>query len=249
MNNEVKNLLNILNNSGFKAYIVGGYVRDYLLGIDSDDYDICTSAKEEDLKALFNVIDSNCGSCKVEYHQHIFEITTFRKDLNYFNHRKPEQVIFVDNLAQDLERRDFTINTICMDKDGRIIDLLNGRNDLQKKISEDALRILRAIRFATILNFSLDSELCDSIKKYGYLVKSLSYYRRRQELDKIFTSINIEYGIKLIKELDLAKYLEIRTDFKITSLMGIWAQINNFNYPFTKEEKKVMNDYLNKTYL
>ncbi|MBQ9319152.1 MAG: hypothetical protein IJR82_05945 [Bacilli bacterium] len=260
MNSLVKEVLEILISSGFKAYIVGGYVRDYLLGIKSNDYDICTNAKENDLKKLFNVIDSNYGSCKVEYRNHLFEITTFRKDLNYLNHRKPEQIIFVDNLGEDLVRRDFTINTICMDKDNNIIDLLNARDDLQAKIikvvgnteekmKEDALRILRAIRFATILNFSLDSQLYESIKKYGYLVKNLSYYRRRQELDKIFTSNNIEYGIKLIKELNLAKYLEIRTDFKITSLMGIWAQINNFNYPFTKEEKQMRNDYLNKTYL
>lgn len=258
MNIVVKEVLTLLNNKEFEAYIIGGYVRDYLLGIKSDDYDICTNALEENLRELFNVYESNYGSCKIKYQDYKFEITTFRKELNYLNHRKPEQIVYVDSLAEDLKRRDFTINTICMDKDGKIIDLLKAREDLQdkviktvgnseEKIQEDALRILRAIRFATVLNFKLDLELYDSIKKYGYLVKKLSYYRRRQELDKIFTSNNIAYGIKLINELNLAKYLEIRTNFKITSLMGIWAQINNTNYPFTREEKKMMNDYVNET--
>ena len=133
---------------------------------------------------------------------------------------------------------------------------MNGEKDLQDriirtvgnadaKIEEDALRILRAIRLATILDFSLDQELYDSIKKYGYLVQELSYYRRRKELDIIFTSKNYRHGLKMIKELGLAQYLEIRTDFERTSLVGIWAQINNDKYPFTKAEKKLMNEYLN----
>ncbi len=256
MNNDLKKILKILNNNKFEAYVVGGYVRDYLLGIPSNDYDICTNAKEEDIKKIFNVKESNFGSCKIEYKKQLYEITTYRKDVNYLNHRKPEKIEYVDNLKEDLLRRDFTINTICMDKDGNIIDLLNGEKDLQDriirtvgnadaKIEEDALRILRAIRLATILDFSLDQELYDSIKKYGYLVQELSYYRRRKELDIIFTSKNYRHGLKMIKELGLAQYLEIRTDFERTSLVGIWAQINNDKYPFTKAEKKLMNEYLN----
>ena len=255
MNNDLKKILKILNNKHFEAYVVGGYVRDFLLGISSNDYDICTNAKAEDIRTLFDVRECNCGSCKIEYRNQLYEITTYRKDINYLNHRKPEKIEYVDNLKEDLLRRDFTINTLCMDKDGNIIDLLNGQKDLQDKIirtvgnadtkiEEDALRILRAIRLATVLDFSLSKDLYDSIKKYGYLVQELSYYRRRKELDIIFTSKNYRYGLKLIKELGLAQYLEIRTDFVKTSLVGIWAQINNDKYPFTKAEKKLMHEYL-----
>lgn len=256
MNNDVKYILTILNNNGYEAYIVGGYVRDYLLNIKSDDYDICTSAKEEDLKKIFNIIECNYGSCKINYNDKIYEITTFRKDINYLNNRKPERIEYVDTLYEDLQRRDFTINTICMDKEGNIIDLLGGRTDIDSKIikvvgdtdlkiKEDALRILRAVRFATILNFKLDDELYDTIKKYGYLVKNLSFYRKRQELDKIFLSNNIDYGIQLLNELGLDDYLEIKLDFKKTDLLGIWAQINNMNYPFTKCELEIINKYKN----
>lgn len=259
MNYDVKDILIILNKNGYEAYIVGGFVRDYLLNINSNDYDICTSAKEENLKKIFNIIECNYGSCKINYNDKIYEITTFRRDINYLNNRKPEKIEYVDTLYEDLQRRDFTINTICMDKDNNIIDLLHGKKEIKnriikvvgdtdKKISEDALRILRAVRFATTLNFNLDDDLYIAIKKYGYLVKNLSFYRKRQELDKIFTSSNIDYGIQLLKELGLDKYLEISLDFKKTDLLGIWAQINNMNYPFTKNERKIINEY-QKTYL
>lgn len=259
MNNDVKKLLTILNNNGYEAYIVGGFVRDYLLNIKSNDYDICTNALYEDLSDIFEVSDYNFGSFKIIYNNHKYEVTTFRKDINYINNRKPEQIVFVKSLLEDLQRRDFTINTICMDKDNNVIDLLNGRVDLDNKlikvvgntdlkIKEDALRILRAVRIATVLNFKLDDNLYKAIKKYNYLVKNLSYFRKRQELDKIFSSNNIEYGIKLLKDLELDKYLEINLDFKITNLYGIWAQINNMNYPFTKVELNLINNYKN-TYL
>lgn len=254
MNENIKEILNILNNKGFSSYVIGGYVRDHLLIKETNDYDICTSALPNDLKLIFkdNILSCNYGSLKIKYNNEIFEITTFRKDINYINNRKPEKIAFIDDLYQDLQRRDFTINTICMDSFGNIIDLLNGRKDLENKIikvvgntdnkiCEDSLRILRAIRFATTLNFKLDNNLFDSIKRNGYLVKNLSYNRKRVELNKIFSSNNVEYGIKLLKDLNLDKYLDLNlTNIKITSLIGIWAQINNMNYPFTKEEKKII---------
>lgn len=251
MNRLIKKVLKKLNNKGFEAYIIGGYVRDYLLGISSNDYDICTSAKPDDLEKIFKdkIISNRYGSLKVEINNVIFEITTFRKESNYLNNRVPSNVEFVDDLASDLKRRDFTINTICMDINGNIIDVLNGREDLKnkiikvvgdidKKISEDALRILRAIRFATILNFKLDESLCDSIKKYGYLVRKLSYQRKRQELDLILSSLHVQYGLDLIRELKLDIFLDIDlSSVKITSLIGIWAQIDYKDvYPFSRTE-------------
>ena len=254
MNKDVYDILNILNSNKFDAYIVGGFVRDYLLGMKSDDYDICTSARDNDLIRLFDIVDNNFGSLKIKYNNKIYEITTFRKDFDYINNRRPSKIEYVNTLEEDLLRRDFTINTICMDKDGNIIDLMDGIIDLNNKVikcvgdvsnklQEDALRILRAIRFATVLDFKLDDSLKDGIMKYGYLVKNLSYFRKRQELDKIFNSNNIEYGIKLLKEFEMDKYLEINLDIKITDLLGIWAQINNLNYPFTKEEMKIIDNY------
>lgn len=256
MNKDVYNILNILNNNGFDAYIVGGYVRDYLLGIHSSDYDICTSARENDLVNLFDVVDNNFGSLKIKYNNNLYEITTFRCDLNYINNRKPSSIIYVDTINEDLMRRDFTINTICMDKDGNILDLMGGVDDINNKLvkcvgdvslklQEDALRILRAVRFATVLNFQLDNDLYEGIKKYGYLVKNLSFFRKRQELDKIFTSNNVQYGFKLLKDLGLDKYLDVNLDIEITDLMGIWAQIDNMDYPFSREEMKMINDYKN----
>jgi len=248
-------LLNILSDNGFKAYIVGGYPRDLILNRESFDIDVCTDATPKELKDIFK--DSmlpkvEYGSVTVIYHKIRFEITTFRKDLKYENHRSPVKIKYIGNLIDDLKRRDFTINTLCLDKDGNIIDLLNGRKEIESKIikmvgspkqklKEDSLRILRAIRFATILDFELDEELKKYIKKYGYLLKELSYFRKREELEKIFLSSNALKGIKLIKELELDKHLELSNldNLKITSsIIGVWAQLDVEDiYTFSNHEK------------
>lgn len=254
MNNSVFEILKILNKHGFESYIVGGYPRDLLLNIKSDDYDICTSAKPEELIKIFknNVLANNYGSLKVNYNNKIYEITTFRRDLKYINNRKPILIEYVDDLKIDLQRRDFTINTICIDQNRNIIDLLNGREDIANKIirvvgsaddkiSQDSLRILRAIRFATILNFELSKDLYNSIKKYGYLIKNLSYERKKEELDKIFSSPNLLYGLKLLKDLNLDSYLDINiNNVKKTVLIGIWAQVNLGDYKFSKKDQNKM---------
>ena len=255
MNKYLKEVLNLLNNQGFDAYVVGGYVRDYLLNINSIDFDICTNAQPFELEKIFecHIISENYGSFKIKYRNLYFEITSYRSDISYKNHRYPE-IMYTDDLYTDLLRRDFTINTICMDKDGNIIDLLNGINDLKntviktvgdsdKKINEDALRILRAIRFATLLNFKLDDELINSIKRYKHLLTTLSNTRKKEELDKIFKSSNVSYGINLLKELSLDKYLDINLDkVIITDYIGIWYQVKPCNYPFTKNERIVLDN-------
>ena len=143
-----------------------------------------------------------------------------------------------------------------MDSNGTTIDLLNAKQDLDAKLirmvgspkvklKEDSLRILRAIRFATTLDFKIDKDLKKYIKKYGHLLKKLSYYRKKEELDKIFSSPNVEYGINLIKELDLAKHLDLVNISSLiitTSPIGIWAQlVNNSNYKFTNNETDLIN--------
>lgn len=263
-------LLNILTDNGFKAYIVGGYPRDLILNRESFDIDVCTDATPKELKDIFK--DSmlpkvEYGSVTVIYHKVRFEITTFRKDLKYENHRSPVKIKYIGNLIDDLKRRDFTINTLCLDKDGNIIDLLNGRKEIESKIikmvgspkqklKEDSLRILRAIRFATILDFELDEELKKYIRKYGYLLKELSYFRKREELEKIFLSPNALKGIKLIQELELDKHLELSNldNLKITSsIIGVWAQLDVEDiYTFSNHEKtyiKQIKELMNKDIL
>ena len=169
------------------------------------------------------------------------------------------EIKYIDNIEEDLLRRDFTINTLCMDKDGHIIDYLEGKKDLAHKIirtvgnsydkfSEDSLRILRAIRFATILDFSLDEEAYEAIKRTKDLLTDLSYTRKKEELDKIFTSPNFRKGIKLLLDLELDKVLEIPNLYKVldsdvTSSIGIWSILNvGDKYPFNKNEMDLIEN-------
>lgn len=265
--NNILEVLKILNEKGYEAYLVGGYPRDLYMNKTTIDYDVTTNATPKEIKEIFksNISSDNYGCVNVYYKNNRFEITTYRKDIKYNDSRKPIEIEYINDLKLDLMRRDFIINTICIDASGNYIDYLNGRLDIDnkiirvvgntnKKLQEDPLRILRAIRFATTLDFKLSKELIVGIKKYGHLVKKLSYERKKQELDKIFSSPNILYGLDLIKELKLEKPLEINVYGikKTTYLVGIWAQINSPNYPFNKSEKdtiKKVNELINKDIL
>lgn len=255
-------VLKVITDAGFKAYIVGGYPRDLYLGKTSVDVDICTNATPKEIKELFNdsvMPKQQYGGVTIVVGDIHFEITTFRKEIKYENNRFPVKIKYIDTLVDDLERRDFTINTLCLDDEGKYLDLLNAKKDIDSKIIKtvgnsdtkiktDILRSLRAIRFATILNFELEESLKKSIKKYGYLLKKLSYYRKKDELDKIFSSPNASYGISLIKELELEKHLEINLDDIIltTSSLAIWAQLNVVSkYNFSNHEKDIINDVNN----
>lgn len=250
-------ILERINQAGYSAYLVGGFVRDYLLGIESNDIDICTNAKPKELLEIFEnakIPKEDYGAVTIYYKNVRYEITTFRKEVRYRDCRHPEEIIYINSLEEDLIRRDFTINTLCMDSAGNIIDLFQGEDDLEHKIiktvgnsyqkfSEDALRILRAVRFAAKLHFSLDSEVIEAIKDTKHLLKNISYQRKKEELDKIFTCSNIKYGIELLLGLGLENDLEIPNLSKITytdSLVGIWAVLDSFQYPFTNNEKKLI---------
>ena len=253
-------LINKIVDAGFDAYIVGGFVRDYLLGIESNDVDVNTNATPKDLLSIFKDSISpqeDYGSVTVIYNNIRFEITTFRKETGYLDHRRPEKIEYINDLYEDIVRRDFTINSLCMDKDGNIIDLLNVRDDIDRKIvkaignpidrfREDSLRILRAVRFSVTLEFELDKELIKAIKECSYLLKDLSYYRKKDELDKIFTCKNSLNGIKLLIDLGLDKVLELDNLDKVkctNSLIGVWAVLNVWDrYPFTNNEKALMKD-------
>ena len=256
-------ILKEITSHGYKAYIVGGFVRDYILGIKSNDIDIATNATPKDIK---NIFEDSClpseayGSVTVISKGIRFEITTFRRDIGYINNRKPAEIKYIDDLLEDLKRRDFTINTLCMDENGEIVDLLNGRSDIEKKVircvgdantkfSEDALRILRAIRFATILNFKLDDETVKAIKNNKHLIRKLSFNRKKEELDKIFSSTYAKNGIKLLLDLEIDKELDISglEDVEITnSSIDIWCKIDvSDRYPFTASEKEVIKNVKN----
>lgn len=253
------NVLKKIEQNGFEAYIVGGYPRDYYLKKDSLDIDICTNATPKDLLGIFpniNLSNAKYGSVSLNNNNIRFEITTFRKEYKYINNRLPAEIKYIDSLEEDLKRRDFTINTMCINSSGTMIDLMGAREDIEKRIirmvgdpkerlKEDSLRILRAIRFATTLNFQLDNHLKKYIKKYAYLLYNLSYYRKKDELDKIFSSYNNDYGIKLIREFKLYKYLGLKNFKKIrvvNSLIGIWAQLDvDNNYMFSKNERYMID--------
>ena len=253
--------INIIENNGYQAYIVGGFVRDYILGINSTDIDITSSATPKEIKKIFKdyeiktkTSDDSYGSLIVNYKNTLFEVTTFRKEYDYLDNRHPSKIEYVKDLVIDLKRRDFTINAICIDKFGKIIDPLNGTKDLKNKIiktiidsnksfKDDALRILRALRFSIILNFKLDKELINSIDKEKKYLKNISYERKKIELDKIFASKNAKEGIELIQKLKLDNYLDLTNLDKIkdySDLIGIWSIINSNNYRFTKHEKELI---------
>lgn len=259
MQENIKYVLEKLENNNFEAYIIGGYVREKLLNDnDTCDIDITTNAKPKDIAEIFKDFDIKSydyGNISFDLDKYKFDITTFRKDLNYIKSRKPDKIIYVDSLLEDLKRRDFTINTICIDKDNNIIDYYDGRRDLKRKIirsvgdpdlkiKEDALRILRAVRFATIHKFKLDNNLKQAIIKNCDLVKELSYERKKYELNKIFCSEHKKYGIKLLKQLGLIDPLELKNIDNIllnNEPIGMWSTITDKDYSFTKKEKKLIS--------
>ena len=260
MLNTALNILKLIEDNSYEAYIVGGFVRDYLMGKKSNDVDITTNARPKDLIKIFpnaNFDNALYGSVVVYLNGIRFEITTYRSEGSYLDNRHPDVVNYVDDLKIDLKRRDFTINTICMDKDGNIVDLLNSKSDIDNKIIKmvieplesfkiDSLRILRAIRFATTLDFELALDVKEAIMQSKYLLKDLSINRKKSELDKIFSSPNIEKGIKLIKELDLIDVLYLDNINKVkpcSQVIGIWTMLDVDNiYPFTRNELKLMKD-------
>ena len=256
-------VLNIIEDNSYEAYIVGGFVRDYVMGIKSNDVDITTNARPKDLIKIFpnaNIDNEVYGSVTVYLNNIRFEITTYRDDGNYLDNRHPDTINYVNDLKTDLKRRDFTINTICMDKAGNIVDLLGCRSDIDNKIIKtvinplesfkiDSLRILRAIRFATTLDFELAKEVKEAIIQSRYLLKDLSINRKKEELDKIFSSPNIEKGIMLIKELGLIDVLFLENINKVRScsqVIGIWTMLEVDDiYPFTRNELNLMKDIRN----
>ena len=209
-----------LHKNGYLAYAVGGCVRDSLLGNTPYDFDITTSAKPSDVKSIFEkTYDTGIahGTVTISVFGEHLEVTTFRADGEYLNNRKPQSVTLIDDVSQDLARRDFTINAICYNDTEGIIDLFNGIDDLNNKIiraigdpkkrfTEDALRILRAVRFSAQLGFEIEENTKKAIKECAPLIKNLSVERIISEIDKIIMS-DSPMHLKLLFDLGVLSYI------------------------------------------
>lgn len=199
---KVEFIIQTLIEHGFEAYAVGGCVRDSLLGKEPEDWDITTSAKPEEVKQLFRrTIDTGIahGTVTVMLEKQGFEVTTYRIDGEYEDGRHPKQVEFTSKLEEDLKRRDFTINAMAFNKQTGIVDLFQGQEDMKRhmircvgepieRFSEDALRMLRAIRFAGQLQFSIEEKTKKAIKEKAADLEQVSAERIRVELEKLLLS-------------------------------------------------------------
>nr|WP_300092838.1 CCA tRNA nucleotidyltransferase [Sedimentibacter sp.] len=205
MPEEAKKALNILKACGHEAYVVGGCVRDAILGSVPSDWDITTSALPDEISSCFKnyrTINTGLkhGTVTVVINKMHFEVTTYRIDGKYSDNRRPDEVTFTDKVAMDLKRRDFTINSLAYNKDG-IVDLFGGIEDIKNKIvkcvgvpderfQEDGLRILRAMRFAAVLGFAVEEKTRESIHKNKNLLRNISYERINSEFSKTMMGIN-----------------------------------------------------------
>lgn len=213
-------VLEKIEQAGFEAYFVGGSVRDHILGLAIHDVDIATSAYPEEIKEIFKrTVDTGIqhGTVTVLMGDDSYEITTFRTESGYQDYRRPDKVTFVRSLADDLKRRDFTINALAVDKNGQVIDKFDGLKDLDKKIiravghaeerfHEDALRMMRAVRFQAQLNFKIEEKTAQAIADNAPLLAKIAIERIREEFVKMMLSQNWQTGLADFIKLGLSEY-------------------------------------------
>ncbi len=227
---NVIKIANILAERGYRAYAVGGCIRDSLMGKLPSDWDMTTDASPEKMIEIFDSVGVRTiptglkhGTVTVLIDGEQYECTTFRIDGNYTDSRHPDRVIFTQKLAEDLKRRDFTVNAMAADpllqgEDGEITDLFGGREDIKSKVircvgeprtrfTEDALRILRAVRFATVLDFQICAETKKAAQELGARLENVSAERKKTELEKILLSDRANSGVSLLCEMGLSKHI------------------------------------------
>ncbi len=208
---NAKKAISELNKHGYEAYLVGGCVRDMLMGIEPHDYDITTSASPDEMKEVFKnerVIETGIkhGTLTVIYDGEPIEITTYRIDGEYKDNRHPKSVEFTRNLSDDLSRRDFTVNALAYNERDGIIDLFGGRSDIENRIiravgdaktrfTEDALRIFRAARFSSTLGFEIEQETKKAMIECAHLLNNISAERINTELTKLLLGKNVKNAI------------------------------------------------------
>ena len=207
MPEKAKKVVNTIQAAGFEAYVVGGCVRDSILGRQPQDWDITTSAKPEQVKALFpRTIDTGLqhGTVTVMQDREGFEVTTYRIDGEYEDSRHPKEVVFTPNLEEDLKRRDFTINAMAYNEEKGLVDIFGGMEDIrfgrircvgraEERFGEDALRMLRAIRFSAQLGYEIDEETKQGIRRLAPTLKNISAERIQTELVKMLVSPHPDY--------------------------------------------------------
>ncbi|MCD8181360.1 MAG: HD domain-containing protein [Firmicutes bacterium] len=217
---SVVNILSWLEEGGFSVFVAGGAVRDMLMEKTPHDYDIATSARPEDTKALFKrTIDTGIkhGTVTVVENKTGYEVTTYRRDGEYADGRHPKSVSFVNKAREDCARRDFTINAMMYNPREGILDYFGGQTDIKNRIircvgdpeqrfKEDALRMLRAVRFSAALSFRIEDNTWRAIKKCAVLIKKVSGERILEEINKILLSENPDY-IRKLRECGLMRYI------------------------------------------
>jgi len=216
---KVQHILDTLHNSGYQAFVVGGCVRDSIIGREPGDWDIATNAVPEEIKQLFSkTVDTGIkhGTVTIIVDGDCFEATTYRIDGEYLDFRKPETVSFTSSIEEDLSRRDFTINAIAYNPSTGVIDPFHGVLDIENRIirtvgdpdrrfGEDALRMLRAVRFSAQLGFSVDFGTLKSIESNCKLIENISSERIRDELTKVLISDD-PFRFSLLMDTKLIKY-------------------------------------------
>ena len=251
MDTKIFNILNLLEENNYESYIVGGYVRDFILNKKSYDIDIATSATVKEMSNFLNgnASSAHYGALKINNPPYNIDITTFRRELSY--QKRNPTVCYIKDVKEDILRRDFTINAILMDKNGNILDYLGGIQDIRdkkikcignpnEKFQDDPLRMLRALRFHATLGFNIEPATLNAIKKYKELLSTLSKTRIKSEFDKILLSANAVKAMDYMKKLGILKILGInyKKIVKVDDLCGMYAQLDlAADFPFTKKEQ------------
>ena len=258
--NSAINILEKFNEAGYEAYFVGGCVRDYLLNDDFSDIDITTNALPDEVKKIFRKsIDTGIqhGTVTILINGDSFEVTTFRTEDDYIDHRTPEKVEFVSDLKEDLDRRDFTINAMALDSKGELYDYHCGEKDLRNKIIktvnnpnerffEDALRMLRAFRFSSKLGFEIEENTLKAIKNNAELIKFVSIERIVNEFRKLLTGKGNKRSLELLLDSKLNNYIpfldEISkiidfSNYNFCQSLYILSNINDISFEKLKELK------------
>ncbi len=233
-----------LEEAGFEAVVVGGAVRDALLDRPVHDVDVATNALPEEVKAVFKrTVDIGIqhGTVLVIVPAAPVEVTTYRTDGEYTDHRRPEAVHFVRSLKEDLQRRDFTMNAIAMRRDGSLVDYYGGQQDIEARViravgeaqvrfAEDALRMLRAVRFSAQLGFSIEETTLQAMQAKAADIAFIAKERLKAELDKLWVGKDVYNGIKKLQESDLAVFLT--GDFHAENWRGFCVQNKLFGWAY-----------------
>lgn len=222
---EVAIVAKTLAEAGFEAYLVGGCVRDMLLGREPKDWDVTTNARPEKIQKLFpeSVYENDFGTVGVKTESEdpklkVIEITTYRIEGKYTDKRHPDEVRFAKTLTEDLSRRDFTVNALAMNLKGEVVDPFDGTADLKEKIirtvgkpeerfHEDALRLMRAVRFAVELDFEIETNTRRAIEKLSGELEMIAKERVRDEFTKMIATPRAAKGVILLEELNLLQYV------------------------------------------